>query len=89
MIRRAFVLQLHFLLRVARIEEGIHLRNDVEGNLMRKNLTLDRLAGYHRLRLLFQFLDGQRAGAGNRLVTGRKYPLHAELLDAEDTAPSA
>ena len=69
-----FVLQLQFFLRVTRVQKGIHLRDDIEGNLMWKYFTLDRPSGDHRFRLLAELFHRQCARSRNGLITRREHP---------------
>ena len=74
----AFVLHLRLLLGVAVGQENIHLRQDVEGDLVGIDLARDGLAGDDLPDLAAQFLDGPGAGAGDGLVAGGKNRLDCQ-----------
>ena len=74
----ALVLHFHFFPRVASIEKGIDVGEDVEGNRVGINVR-HRLATAHGcLDLPLEFLDRTRTAAGDSLITGSKDAAQTE-----------
>jgi len=74
----AFVFHFHLLFRVAGVEEGIDLRDDIEGDLVRENFLLDRFVAGDGVGLVAEFVDGAGSGAGYGLVGRGEDALHAK-----------
>src|SRR5271165_3934310 len=76
----AFVHEFDFFFSVAVVEKDIHLRQNVEGDGMRKNLGGYRFTGEKRFGLKREFANGLSARTRNRLVTRSDHPLDSKNL---------
>src|SRR3970282_2312797 len=67
----SLVRHLHLFAGVAVLFERADLRDEIEGNLVRVDVGLERLALHGPPRRSLQLVDGRASGAGDRLVCGR------------------
>ena len=72
------IFHLHFLLRVAGVQKGIDLRDDIERDLVRENFLHDGAPFGEVFGLMPELVDGSGAGSRNSLVAGGEKAGHAE-----------
>ena len=70
------IFHLHFLLRVAGVQKGIDLRDDIERNLVRENFLHDGAVLGESLSLVPEFVDGTRTCSRNGLIAGCENACH-------------